>query len=246
MSALRPFLVALTFLTRAPVRLGSVTEADLGRSVAWFPAVGLVIGLGLAGIAWLGRGWMAAEPCAVVLVAAQALATGGLHIDGLADVFDGLGGGRGDRARTLDIMRDSRIGALGATAVVLALLGKVVALAGLLRADTTWPLPLFPAAARWATTPLVILFPYARKEGLGRPFHEGGRASRLVIATLTLGIPVVALGWRALLPVGAAAVAAAIIAISVLRRLGGLTGDVYGAAIELGEVAFLLAARPGS
>ena len=91
--------------------------------------------------------------------------TGGLHLDGVADVFDGLGGGHGDRERILRIMRDSRIGAHGATALVLVLAVKVAALAELLGRGALWPLVVAPAVARFAVVPLIVLLPYARRGG---------------------------------------------------------------------------------
>jgi len=241
-SPFRPFAVALTFLTRTPIALRDVREAELGRSIACFPAVGLMLGLVLAVAERAGRGYLSCELIAVGIVALLALLTGGLHLDGLADVFDGLGGGRGDRARMLAIMRDSRIGAFGAAAMSLALLGKVFATVELLRAGATWSLVIFPVAARWGVIPLVIFFPYARKEGLGSAFHGHARPVHFAAATfIAAGILAVA-GLRAAVPTAVAFTAAMGIGFWLRRRLGGLTGDVHGAAIELSELTFLVAA----
>src|SRR5581483_615259 len=125
-AVLRPALAAFTFLTRLPLRTGVAAggagvdmAADLGRSLPYFPVVGAVLGGALVGAGRLLEGRLPAGLTAVLLVALLALLTGGLHLDGLADLFDALGGGRGDRARMLDIMRDSRIGAHGAVALCL-------------------------------------------------------------------------------------------------------------------------------
>src|SRR5688572_15857696 len=107
---MRSFAVALTFLTRTPIVLRDVRDADFGRSVAWFPVVGLLLGVMLATAATLSRGHMSHELIALSLVTLLVVVTGGLHVDGVADVFDGVGGGRGNRERTLEIMRDSHIG----------------------------------------------------------------------------------------------------------------------------------------
>jgi adenosylcobinamide-GDP ribazoletransferase len=240
--ALRPLVAAFAFLTRVPVSSGPLLETDLGRSVAFFPVVGLVLGLVLAGLAALLGGALPSTVLAVLLIAALAGLTGGLHIDGLADTFDALGGGRGDRQRMLDLMRDSRIGAHGAAALVLVLLLKVFALAAVLqRRDLTLVL-LFPAIGRWAVTPWIVLHPYARAEGLGRAFNGEARAREVAIATVIVAAAVLLLGPRLIAPALGALAAAALFALWLRRRLGGLTGDVYGATIELAEATALVLA----
>src|SRR5437016_1160273 len=134
---MRPVLTAFAFLTRLPVGGGPLRDADLGRSIAFFPLVGLVLGLVLTGLA--------------------SLLTGGLHLDGVADVFDALGGGRGDRQRMLEIMRDSRIGAHGAAALFLLLLAKTFAVATALEHRDLLALMVFPMLGRWAVTPTIVL-----------------------------------------------------------------------------------------
>jgi adenosylcobinamide-GDP ribazoletransferase len=239
---LRPLAVAITFLTRVPITLREVGEADFGRAVAWFPAVGLLLGAALAGAAHLGRGHVSAELLALGLVTLLAACTGGLHLDGVADVFDGLAGGRGDRDRTLAIMRDSRIGAFGAAALVVVLLAKVFALVEAERRGLTWALFAFPVAARWAVCPLVVCFPYARTEGLGKAFSGHARLAHLVLATCTTSAVLVFAAPHALAPALAGFAIALALALWLQRRLGGLTGDVYGAAIELAELGFLIVA----
>jgi adenosylcobinamide-GDP ribazoletransferase len=235
----RPLVAAFAFLTRLPVWAGPLLEADLGRSVAYFPVVGLVLGLVLTGLASLLAGVLAPTLLAVVLVALHAAVTGGLHLDGLADTFDALGGARGDRRRMLELMRDSRIGAHGAAALVLVLLAKVFAVAQLVAQHDLLALLVFPAVGRWAVTPSIVLHPYAREEGLGRAFNGAARPRELVIATAIVAVVVAALGVRLLLPALGALAVASLFALWLRWRLGGLTGDVYGAAIELGEVAML-------
>lgn len=236
---MRPLVAAFAFLTRLPVWKGPLEERDLARSVAFFPVVGLVVGLVMTGAAFALGALLPAFVLAALVVAAAAALTGGLHLDGLADLFDAVGGGRGDRARTLEILRDSRVGAHGAAALVLALLAKVGAIAHLLGRQDLLPVLVAPAVARWAVTPLIILFPYARAEGLGRPFNGGAGRKEVALASAILMVLIASLGLRFVLPaLGALAVAFAI-GIWMHRRLGGLTGDVYGAAIELAEVAAL-------
>ena len=234
-------LVAFRYLTVLPLPR-SRTPGDLGRAAAWFPVVGLVLGACLA-IASLATDRIAPPVVgAMLLVALWAALTGGLHLDGIADVFDALGGGRGQRDRMLAILRDSRIGAHGALALILAVAGKLVATADLLARDVLWPLYAAPIAARWAVVPLVVAFPYARPEGLGRSFHDHARAPQLAIATALTAVLLLHIGPLAIAPFACAAIAALALALHLHRRLGGLTGDVYGAAIECSELVFLAAA----
>jgi adenosylcobinamide-GDP ribazoletransferase len=163
-----------------------------------------------------------------------------LHLDGVADVFDALGGGRGKRDRMLAIMRDSRIGAHGAVALVLLLAAKLVAVAVLVRAGATWTLYACPIAARWAVVWIVVGFPYARPDGLGRAFNGHGRAVHVLAATCVATLALAWLGPRAVMPAVAALASAVAVGVWLWRHLGGLTGDVYGAAIEVAEVSFLI------
>src|SRR3954451_21862996 len=177
---LKPLVAAFAFLTRLPVWRGPLRDVDLGRSVSFFPLVGLVLGFGLTGLAAALAGHLAPGICAVLLAALLAGLTGGLHLDGFADVFDALGGGRGDRVRMLEIMRDSRIGAHGAAALILLLIAKVAALAQVIERHDLLALLAFPMIGRWLAALLVVLFPYVRAEGLGRAFN--GEAGRVQIA----------------------------------------------------------------
>ncbi len=237
--------VAIGFLTRFPVPRGQPDEADFGRAIAWFPLAGVLLGAVLLGLDRMAGGRLPVTVEAVLLVALLAALTGGLHLDGLADVFDGLGGGRGDRARILEIMRDSRIGAHGATALLLALLLKAVSLAVVLERGMSPALVAFPAVARLGVAVLVFAFPYARPEGLGRAFKSHGRPVHLAVAVATTAAVLAATGRATLAPAAAALAAALLFAAWVSRRLGGLTGDVYGAGVEVAEVAFLVAACVG-
>jgi adenosylcobinamide-GDP ribazoletransferase len=231
--------LALQFLTRLPVGGGTIPGADLGRSCAWFPLAGAVLGLAVGGAAHLAAGRVPPVLAGVLAAAALAWLSGGLHLDGLADLFDGLSGGNGDRAKTLAIMRDPRVGAHGAAALALVLLAKSAALAELVARDDLWLVVAAPAVARFAAVPLVVGFSYARPEGLGKAFHgtAGARevavAAVLAAAALAPGLP------RSVAPAACALAAAYAVALVARRRLGGLTGDVYGAAIELAELTFL-------
>jgi len=245
MSIVRPLTIAFAFLTRLPVRNGEATDTDIGRTLAFFPVVGWALGVTLSAAAW-SAGSLPPPLTAVALIALLAAATGGLHLDGLADVFDALGGGHGDRERMLTIMRDSRIGAHGALALFLVILAKALSVGVILQRGVSWPIVLFPVVGRWAVVPLIVGFPYVREVGVGRTFSERGTTTELMWATMFMVALLLWAGGDAVAPTVLALAAALGFGVWMRRRLGGLTGDVYGAAIELAEVVFLAAATRGS
>src|SRR5204863_9798532 len=134
-----------------------------GFSIAFFPRIGLILRLASAGSAALLRDRLQLPPhlwWALLLVALHALLTGALHLDGLSDVVDGLGGSRGDRERALEIMKDPRAGAFGVVALVLLLAGKIIVMNEALRMSQSFAiLAVYPVAARFAASLLVIFFP---------------------------------------------------------------------------------------
>lgn len=244
---LAPLLLAVTFLTRLPVSrllpLGAAPSgAQLGAAVGFFPWVGALIG----GLLWafheLVEGSLATTLTGLGLVAISASLSGGLHLDGLADLFDAAGGGRGNRERMLQIMRDPRIGAHGACALVLLLLGKVLASAELVRSGPAAALFLAPICARLGASIAICTFPYARPDGLGRSFHDHARARDVAIGAVAAGLALVLAGSALIVPAIVSLVATVSVALWAKHRLGGLTGDVHGAAIELAELALLITA----
>jgi adenosylcobinamide-GDP ribazoletransferase len=250
--AVRPLALALSFLTRVPVRTGEVGAHEPAAALSCFPVVGALIG----GVLWLVQ--LALAPhlgpwlTAFALVAASALITGALHLDGVADLADALGGGRGDRNRMLDIMRDPRIGAHGAAGLVLVLAGKLLASAELiLRGDTlasAWPIVLAPLWARLVCVVAIKAFPYARASGLGLSFHMHAKSHHVLLAALPCLVVIALLLNENAPPIllgGALSFSATVVlllALRVHRLLGGITGDVHGASIELCELLVLVAA----
>ncbi len=251
------FRLALGFLTILPGSASRVFRpGDLGRSAAWFPWVGLLIGAILA----VGKGLLDLlfPPLlgAALLTALWAALTGGLHLDGLADCCDGLLASASP-ARRLEIMRDPRLGTFGGAGLFLHLLLKTLALASLVplslaffvpspfRATATlFPIPLAsllmgPVLARWLILPLGG-FPMARPGGLGAEFALGlTRSSMLTSALLPLALALLS-GPRGLLAAALACLATAGAARLARVRLGGLTGDVLGLVVELAELIVLL------
>lgn len=237
-----PLRLAVAFLTRIPVPIGAVVPPQLGAAVAFFPLVGAALG----GVQLLALELLPAALdrvlVGVVLVALGAALTGALHLDGLADVFDGLGGGRGDSRRMLEIMRDPRIGAHGATALVLVLLAKVYASAELAAHGPAAGLFVAPVCARLAAAVLIRSLPYVRSEGAGRSFRDHAQWKHVAVAAATTLLAIVAAGWLLMAAALLGFAFAAAIALWVHWRARGLTGDAYGAAIELCEVGVLIAA----
>ena len=231
------FRLALGFLTALPVRPpGGLRPGDLGRAAAWFPLVGLALGTALWG-AYHGLSvGMPQEATAVLVVAAWAVLTGGLHLDGLADCCDGLLGSA-DRQRRMAIMQDPRIGAFGVAGVSLLLLLKFAAVSGI--ADGRG-LILVPILGRSATLVVARLRP-ARAEGLGAAMQHELRGW---VVGLSLAVSMLGAAWF-----GGRGAAALILAyltafgVGALARarLGGQTGDVLGATCELAEAVALLA-----
>ena len=236
-----PF-IALQFLTVLPPLVRRVPRADdLGRSEAFFPLVGLVLGTCLAGADYLLTLLVAPLVRDVLLVALLAALTGALHLDGVVDTFDGLFAAVSPQRR-LEIMRDPRAGSYGVVAVVLLLALKVAALASLPSTVRTSALMLAPCLGRWGIVLATSRFAYARPEGMGRAFKESIRTAHVAVAAaIALG----AAGYVAGTPGAAIWFGVSVIVLLAGRwiagRLGGVSGDIYGAICEVSETGVLVA-----
>lgn len=259
-------MAATAFLTRAPLPARwNFSAQEIGRATVFFPLVGAGLGACAAAILWILQRFSLVDlpddtvsrgltplVVAVILVAFWAWATGALHLDGLADMADGFGGGH-TRADVLRIMRDHVIGAYGGVALVLVGVLKVAAIAALIERGHAWaPLILAPALARWASVALGFFLPYARREetethkvagGMGLAVTDYVRVFEIVGATIIAAILTYALAGF-----GGFALWIAPIIVSVLnarlclRRIGGITGDTMGANSEVVEACVLVAA----
>ncbi len=241
-------LEAAQLLTRLPLpRLAGVApEARRSHASRCYPLVGAGVGL-IAALGFAVAGWLALPPFAAALAALtlSILVTGALHEDGLADVADGFGGGR-DRARKLAIMRDSRIGSHGVLALILVLATRGGSLAVIAESpDGSWAAAATLIAAhslsRAGLAPIMWALPHARSDGLAAATGRPGGADAL--AALAIGVVAAALllePARAVVAVLAVAVVQGGLALQARRQIGGATGDVLGAAQQLGEAAVLL------
>ncbi|RJG56189.1 adenosylcobinamide-GDP ribazoletransferase [Sphingobium terrigena] len=225
---MKGLIIAAQFLTRLPFPSIAVDDDAFARSMRWFPAVGLLIGLFLTGGAQLLRGdaWIAALAVLLLWIGI----TGALHIDGLADLADAVGAGHKDPARFRAVMADPHVGSFGVVAIMLLLLAKLVLLRALIEQDNNLPLLLIPFAARIG--PLI----WAR----WLPPLHAGLGARFADA---VGWPHIAF-WFGLLIAStwlvpamlAAPLLIALWALWLKRRVGGVSGDCHGAGIELVEV----------
>ncbi len=236
---MKSFFIALQFLSRIHVVTQTVwTEADFGRSVIFFPLVGTVIGavlcLACAGISL----WFSQPYTAVLLVLCWLFVTGGLHADGLMDTADGLFSGR-SRERMLEILKDSCVGSNGVVAFVSCMALKVCFLANLPQPSVCAALLAVPTAARFGVLIGIFQFPYARQQGLGQAFVQYAPRRALVKAFLCALPPLVIAGWGYFLLLGAVILISLGLNTYIARRLGGVTGDTYGAVIELSEMLLL-------
>ena len=235
---------ALAFLTRLPLGPAGAAEPGALARAAWaFPLAGVLVGVAGAILLTLGdRLGLPILASALLAVAATVAVTGALHEDGLADFADGLGGS--DAAQALAIMRDSRIGSFGVLALILGVGLRVAALAAL--PDTRLAAAALIAAhalSRGLLPAMMVSLDPARSDGLGA---EAGRPSPAVAgiaAAIGLAVALLALpAGRGLVAVILAALAMAALGLLARRRLGGYTGDVLGAAQQVGEIVMLLVA----
>lgn len=240
---MKAVLVAAVFLTRVPIPI-TANAIDVSSAARWFPLIGGAIGGAAALIAWVMRNVLVfpAAVTATLVVGFGAWVTGAIHLDGLADTADGFGGGR-TREDVLRIMRDPVIGSFGATALLFVVATKVAATTALLERDAALRfLVAAPAIARWTIAPLAARLPYARAEGgLGKAVMSQHVTTLLVSTLLAALIAFAALRIDALFAWMPALLTMGWIARAARRRIGGVTGDVFGASVELTETVVLLA-----
>jgi adenosylcobinamide-GDP ribazoletransferase len=239
----RHFLIALQFLTRIPIPNSiEVSEGDIGHAAAYFPFVGVIVG-SCASIVFIGLNtYLPVSTSVIGVLIITAVLTNGFHEDGLADSFDGFGGGW-DKENILRIMRDSRIGTFGGLSLILLILAKYNILS-LNAGPNLWRWLIFAhTTSRWTVLPMCKWLPYAREQG------QGGLVARridwraIIIATVTL------IAASFLLPLHQSLIAIVVTTGIIITtglyykyRIGGITGDCLGATNQLTEVAIYLVA----
>lgn len=238
------FLTGLQFLTRISIKTKKQWSLDsFSRSVKFFPIIGGIIGLLLTGIVYGAQNfWGVKLPLhlmAVSIILFEIIITGGLHCDGLMDTVDGVFSGK-SRERMLEIMKDSRVGAFGAMSFCLLIVMKYSLILDI--EPMLLPIAIFvmPIIGRTAVVMVITLYPYARVDGLGKGLSQCEHKNTLYIAGLIAILLLVPFGKLVLLSSGVAIAFAILVAEYVSKRLGGLTGDVYGAVVELTELVALV------
>lgn len=241
---MKGFIVALRFLT--VLRIGRHGEepqpGDLARSMAWFPVVGALQGLVLVAAYFSLVAFLPESVALASLIPVLLLTNGGLHLDGFADTLDGLAGGR-DREDMLRIMRDSSVGAIGAAGVAILILLKFLSLNELPAEYKAWAIFLFPVFGRWAMVPLAAFSGYARPSGgLGSAFAGNSKwvLIKATLVTIILAGPFA--GPFSILILAALGVIIYMSSLYFKRKLGGVTGDIFGFHSEAAELLFLFGA----
>lgn len=236
-----PFWIALQFLSSLPIRLpGMPTPQESGRSLLYYPAVGLLFGVLLMAMDHLLDG----APMllhAALLLAAWVMLSGGLHLDGLADSADAWLGGFGDRERTLTIMKDPRSGPIAVVTLVVVLLLKYSTVVALIETHHGVGLLLAPVIGRAAMLALFLNTPYVRAGGLGQALadHLPRKSGMRVLAAVAVVCVLIGGGPAAWVLVVAAGGFFWLRRV-MMQRLGGSTGDTAGAMLELLETLVLV------
>lgn len=237
---MRGFFTALHFLTRLKIHNKIIfVQEDYQKSTAFFPLVGLIIGILLLILAYFSEFIMQPFTTAVFLILFEAFLTGGLHLDGFMDSCDGLLSGR-ERSKMLEIMKDSRVGAMGVLSVIGLLLLKAVLLTELPRSLLFSVILVMPMLGRMAMVYAIAGFSYARNEGLGSVFHGTASTKMLwpFLYSLLIFLFIIPYGYLYLsLPM--LAICTYFLARRINTVLGGFTGDIYGMLNEISEVIFL-------
>lgn len=238
---MKSFLTALQFLTRIHLKnQPDLTMEDFGRSTKFFPLVGAILGLIYLLASWCliaVFGW--ANFVTTVLVLLPILLTGGLLLDGFMDTADGVFSAR-DRERKLEIMKDSRVGSFGVIAFVSLMLINWTVMRDIELARILPALFIMPVIGRMAMVMVIAFFPYARKAGMGKVFSDMADGKTVTIAGITTALFVVPWGQAAIAALVAGLFFAWLLGKWLSGKLGGLTGDTYGAIETLTETMVLL------
>ncbi|PMX02557.1 adenosylcobinamide-GDP ribazoletransferase [Pseudomonas sp. FW215-R2] len=236
-----PLWIALQFLSSLPIRLpGMPAPEELGRSLLFYPLVGLLFGV----ILWALNVALAGAPLllhAALLLTVWVLLSGALHLDGLADSADAWLGGFGDRERTLTIMKDPRSGPIAVVTLVLVLVLKYAALLALIEKQQGMALVIVPLLGRAALLGLFLTTTYVRAGGLGQALADHlPRKTGWQVLAMSAAACVLIAGFNAVVALLLSVVVFIWLRHLMVRRLGGTTGDTAGALLELLEMSVLV------
>ncbi len=239
---MKSFLTALKFLTILPVhKKMDIQDKKLAKSAGYFPLVGALIGLLLVAVDFILRPFFPDSIVNLFILITLILVTGALHLDGFMDSIDGFFSGQ-NKKRILEIMRDSRIGSFGILAVICLLLLKLSLLNEIQFSIRYSTLILMPALSRWSVVYLAKIYPYARKsKGTGEPFAKLVGKKELIIATLFMAVLIGLLfQLKGIIIWLGAFVILILLGRWINKKIDGMTGDTYGAMIEIIEIIILI------
>lgn len=236
---MKEFLIALQFLTTMPVRIKSqINEKDFGATLFYFPVVGLLIGLVLFAVAMFFD-FLPSLPRSAVILITSIIVTGAVHLDGFADAADGLYGNK-SKEKILEIMQDSRIGAMGAVGLICLLLFKFSLIAGMSKAVLGRALIIAPVISRWCMVFACYSSECARKESKAKFFIEYASKKEVISGVIfTVALCVFLLGLKGAFVFISVFVPVCLFSGYVKRKIGGITGDILGAVNEIAEAAAL-------
>ena len=236
---MKRFWIALQFLTVLPVKIKSkIAEEEYARSLLYFPVVGMLIGLVLAGVTLLS-GFLPNLVVGVLIVITSVFITGGIHLDGFADTCDGFYGLR-SKEQILEIMRDSRVGTMGVVGLCCLLFLKVTLIVSIPR-EILWKLLIMMTVfARWSQVLACSTSDYARREGKARCFVEYDSKKELLVGSIfTVVLSFVLMKLRGGILLVICLLPILLFITYIKRKIGGMTGDTIGAVSEIAEVAVL-------
>ena len=242
------FLAALKFLTIMRLPWPKAMPRELGWSTVYFPVVGVIIGLILAGLNWLLGLVLPSAIVRVLLIICLVMLTGALHLDGFVDTCDGIAGLKTPKERW-EVMHDSRVGAFGVIGACCLLLVKYISLNSVPEPLMTMTLVLMPVISRWVMVYAIFAYPYARPSGLGKAFKPGTDWQRFTLTTVITLMVATGLAWWAgvayffvagLVIMFVIWVIIMVMATYMKHKFAGLTGDTYGAINEVSEVFVLI------
>ncbi|OGV97546.1 MAG: cobalamin 5'-phosphate synthase [Nitrospinae bacterium RIFCSPLOWO2_02_FULL_39_110] len=242
---IKDFLLSIQFLTIINIQnsRGTDYEKRLRGTTIFFPFVGLLIGIILFLTAKLSSLLLPLSVSDALVLIVLIIITGGLHIDGFADTIDGFAGGK-DKENILIIMKDSRIGTFGVTGLIMFLMTKYLAIQSLPVDSKYLILTVMPVFGRWSVLPMGLLFEYARTGGgTGKAFAGSIKLKEFIIGTILSSVIIVSLlGVKGFLMIAVIFIATLIIGRYSENRIGGITGDVFGATIEINELITIIMA----
>jgi adenosylcobinamide-GDP ribazoletransferase len=233
------FLIALQFLTVLPIKIKSeIAQKDFGGSLLYFPAVGMLIGLLLAGMVLL-LGFLPGPVVGVLILIVSIVITGGIHLDGFADTCDGFYG-KWPKEKILEIMRDSRIGTMGAAGVVCLLLLKFTLIVSIPENVLWKQLIMMMVFARWSQVLACYTSDYAREEGKGKYFVSHARKASLFAGSVfTVILFLLLMRFKGIVLFVPSFAGILLFINYAKKKIGGMTGDTIGATSEIAEIAVL-------